>query len=381
MIIRENHPLLIAFPLLLATATSSHVINHHRLTQDTRTTDGCKSTNSKVTIPRNKEKPKIAIIGGGIAGVTAAASIASRFPSITITSPLEKLALTISSLSSISKTSLLDVDITIYEADSNHNNSQWKAATYLNAQSMVPSVSMHCFSQPSTLHKILKDWVRYMILYNTNPSHSIPPNVIFSFSGCLGLSCTWSERISFLSFLYHFLFTSLTTSSKSVKERGSLLYQLSKANQMLFMQRIQAYPNLASKIGLQSGFLSLHRSENEALSVIQEAKEYEFEAQVLSMDQLKDIAPTLAALPIPNPIFAVLRKGDSTSHCAFFIQNMMEQLVSMGVQHHVGRVNSIQYSSSNERTGKRFQVQTVDGMIQDYDYLVLQSKWFCIVKT
>ena len=366
----DRNPLLFTFPLVGSTVSFVTLHHHHcfsRFVSDlfTHAPRGDTELQSHSTV--SSHRPRIAIIGGGIAGVTAAASIASRFRATTNTSnPLlfEKQA------------SRLNVDITIYEADVNCDNTNWKAATALNACSMVPSVSMHLLSQRQTLYQVMKD--SFLNFFGTPSSSynnnliSIPPTLMFSLQGCLGLSCTWSQRYSFLSFLYHFLQTSLTSSSQTLKERGQVLYQLSKAHQAAFTHDLKLDPTLAKKIGFQSGFISLYRSEEEARHVLDEAQEFGFDAQIVSMDQLKDMEPPLASLPLS--MYAVFRPQDSSAHCALFIQDWIQKLGSWGVNYHIGTVVQLVNTCSNVSFGKaRFQIVLQNGSIQDYDYVVLAA--------
>jgi glycine/D-amino acid oxidase-like deaminating enzyme len=307
-------------------------------------------------------RPKIAIIGGGIAGVTAAASIASRFHTGSNASTLDKSK----------RSSLLDVDITIYEADANYSKRSWDAATALNAQSMVPSVSMHCFSQRETLFQVVKETISGMIFpYTTSNDLSIiPPTLKFSIQGCLGPSCSWPERYSFLSFLYHFLKTSLTSSSETLEKRGAVLYQLANANQAAFRRRLQSDSTLANRIGYKPGFVTFCRWEKDSQRVMREAQEYGFEARLLNMDQLRLIEPRWTSLPLPQPSFAIFCPQDSSSNCAIFVQDMIEKLCSMGVSYEIGEVCRVQRCPQDS---KRFCVRTAHGSNQQYDYIVLAA--------
>ena len=86
--------------------------------------------------------PRIAVIGGGIAGVTAARSIAKE-------------------LATSSKSTIKKADIVVYEGDANGGplkepfaiqrkaQPTWGAATAKNANSLVPGVAMHVMSQRS----------------------------------------------------------------------------------------------------------------------------------------------------------------------------------------------------------------------------------------
>ena len=157
-------------------------------------------------------RPRIAIVGGGLAGVTAARSINQL----------------------LQKDYDKRVDIVIYEGDPNVGKNEeanydiqrkiqpvWSAAVAKNANSMVPGAAMHIMSQRNTLIEIATDTVNeWFLLHLENVKHCVldnlmavrnidnfnitPPYFALHLFKCLGPSASWDERRSFVTFMKHF---------------------------------------------------------------------------------------------------------------------------------------------------------------------------------
>ena len=152
---------------------------------------------TEATVPADhKERVRIAIIGGGIAGITAARAIAARLSSTNV-----------------------NPEIVVWEADgaaedkfsSTGQPPRWRAATARNANSIVPGAAMHIMSQRSTLWQIAVDTVSEFgalkyeqamewlghggdTLLNIDNFQVPPPYFAFHVLQCLGPHVSWAER-------------------------------------------------------------------------------------------------------------------------------------------------------------------------------------------
>ena len=143
---------------------------------------------------------RVAIVGGGIAGITAARAISNR---------LQKTG-----------NEKRNVEIVVFEADSaatapfqSSAPPLWTAATARNANSIVPGAAMHIMSQRSTLKQIAKDTVSEFLalkyeafrkvidknhdvnnLLNIDNFEVPPPYFAFHVLKCLGPRVSWEER-------------------------------------------------------------------------------------------------------------------------------------------------------------------------------------------
>lgn len=335
-------------------------------------------TKGKPTLKMSEAK--IAIVGGGICGVTAAHAIKTRLQTI---APNHK------------------VDIVIYEGDRNafcHEDvtgkeSQasfkqmlqpiWKAATARNANSLVPGAAMHIFSKRSTLIEIATDTLRetYLSLTsgdaNNRDFSSVPPYFGFSPTKCLGLSASWVERQCFMTFLYHFVKTSIFTGENGAKERGKILVQLAKANRFALNNYTHGCSKeLSQRIGLQEGFISVHRTKEKALHALEEAKEFSEDAELLSTVQAIALEPKIANLPLKDAYF-VYRKHDQTADCAEYIRHMIHSLsrqegVSYEINH--GCVQDITLlKSESDQACHRFKITSSHGYENEFDYVILAA--------
>ena len=253
-----------------------------------------KSSNLIDTLPNGdfSWQPRIAIVGGGIAGVTAANALSKKLSSNNITA---KIVI----FEGDEKGSKNEVNFT------NHQQPSWLSATARNANTICPGASMHVMSQRKTLFKIMKDTVTEwceerleMIQSRLQKQHLAadhvlrldnfqhpPPYFALHLLRCVGPSASWEERATFLTFLTSFLKTSLFSTEHDVHERGKLIFQLAKSNRVLFLEAINSSNELA-KTGLSRGFISLYRNKQDAMHDFEEGKLYGEEFSLLSYDEV-----------------------------------------------------------------------------------------------
>ncbi|KAL7548421.1 hypothetical protein ACHAWF_011709 [Thalassiosira exigua] len=341
-------------------------------------------------------EPRIAIIGGGIAGVTAANALGKKFAPT-------------------------NAKIVVFEgcAESsrcvNFGNCEqpaWIAATARNANSLVPGAAMHVMAQRNTLLKIAKDTVRewysekmeslqhwlqtnrhmdYQLTKNVDNFDVVPPYFALHLFRCLGISATWDERATFLTFLKNFLMTSLSSGEAHANERGKLIQQLAKSNRHSFLEAInggEGGKELASKIGLGRGFLSLHRKSDDAIHAFNEGKLFGESVFIMPLEEAIKLEPRISHFPIKNQLFAVHRIDDYTANSAVFVQDLIEKIKTRGVEYRCGDMGMIQdvfqskLIKSNSTTNDsvlatspapRFKVLTNDGSTHDFDYVVLAA--------
>lgn len=324
---------------------------------------------------------RIGIIGGGIAGVTAAHSLANKLTD-------------------------KDVSIVILEGDSTEPAQsvakglppEWSAATARNANSVVPGAAMHLMAQKDTLFQVMKDTVKeFFMVYvegfqnqfeklpglladgsttreartqNVDNFDIQPPYFALHLFRCLGISATMEERASFLRFLRHFLSVSLFGEA-GAKERADFLVQLSKANREAVRREI-AESNIVSQVGLSQGFISLHRTHAKAAMAVEECLEHGEEAKFLSWHEATQLEPRLKRLPM-QPLFAVHRTQDNTASCEVFVTHLIDKCRAMGVEYYrSGKVADLRVHSGKD--GKSiFHVTSDDGSQQDFDVLILAA--------
>jgi glycine/D-amino acid oxidase-like deaminating enzyme len=322
---------------------------------------------------------RIGIVGGGIAGVTAAHSLAKRLADE-------------------------DVSIVVMEGDSTEPcqsvargmSPQWVAATARNANSLVPGAAMHLMSQKDTIFQIMTDTIREgkdvcvesiqnqfatlprLLLGSTAPEartlnidnfDTQPPYFALHLLRCLGISATVEERISFLRFIRHFLSVSLFGEA-GAQERAACLVQLAKANRAAVLEEI-ADANLQSNVGLSQGFLSLHRTHAKAVMTVEECLEYGEEAKHLSWQEATLVEPRLKRLPV-TPLFAVHRTHDNTASCEVFVKHLIDKCASMGVEYRRDKVAQLEVLKGKDDKSV-FRVSSADGSTQDFDVLILAT--------
>jgi len=348
-------------------------------------------------------RTRIAIIGGGLAGVTAATAIAARLKSLN------------------SENNRGCADIVIFEEDPKAYESRnqdgfdiqtkeqpkWMAATAKNANSIVPGAAMHIMSQRHTLLEIAQDtFNEWMMLHVENfkritAPHGIknidnfdinPPYFSLHLFHCLGPSASWNERFCFATFLRHFVLTSLLTGENHADDRGKHIVQLAKSSRFAFLRDVRDPRKAASvggrkstkaasleqKIGLGSGFVSLHRSPDKADHAVQEAIDHGERSKRLTWDEALELEPRVANLPF-GPLYAVHRLDDITANCATYMRDKIERLNSIGVQYvqnasgAVDRIERLPEVKSEKDIQSRFRVTSADGSSSDYDYLILAA--------
>lgn len=326
-------------------------------------------------------KTRIGIVGGGIAGVTAAHSLAKRLHE--------------------------DVTIVVMEADSSQpsqsvskgKSPEWIAGTARNANSLVPGAAMHLMAQKETLYQVLKDtleeWFemhveRFLIFFEKTPLFTNgampkaprilnidnfedpPPYFSLDLIRCLGLSATSDERWSFLRFIRHFLAVSFFSGGEA-DVRAACLVQLAKANRVALKNAINE-EGIASKVGLSTGFLSLHRTHAKAQMTVEECHEYGEEAHLLSWEEATKLEPRLERLPI-KPLFAVHRSQDKSASCENFVKHLIDKNSALGIEYRRGqtaRITNLEVIRGNDNKNI-FRLTSIDGSQQDFDVLILAA--------
>mmetsp|Transcript_14137 Transcript_14137/g.20906 ORF Transcript_14137/g.20906 Transcript_14137/m.20906 type:complete len:647 (-) Transcript_14137:157-2097(-) len=336
------------------------------------------SADNAKNVSEDQSKPKIAIIGGGIAGVTAAAAIGARVSSS-------------------------NVEIIMFEADgmclgrgtSNDANSPplWKAATARNANCVVPGASMNVMSQRKSVMKILRDTVKQWVelksenaqrflfpndvkLLDIDNFEKAPPYFAFHFWHCIGPPASSDERAVFFTFMRRYLTRSFLTGKKEAEDRAQYIVQLTRANRSCLdgvHKQNDAAKHAAKNSIFHRGFLSLYRSREQAQLVANEVNSYGEEAVVLSDEEAALLEPHIANLHVPRPLFAVYRPKDMVGDCALYCKNLAERCTSMGIQYKhdaSGNVSRIELTSAVQ--GK-FKINLNDGSSYRADIVVLAA--------
>lgn len=326
----------------------------------------------------NENKPRIAIVGGGIAGITAAAAIGARVNSS-------------------------DAEIIMFEADGmclgrggndNANMSPlWKAATARNANCIVPGASMNIMSQRKSVMKIVCDTVTQWIelksenaqtflfpnngrLLDIDNFEKAPPYFAFHFWDCMGPAASSDERAVFFTFVRSYLAKSLLTGRKEAEGRARYLVQLTQANRSclngIYKQNDTA--KLAVKNAIfHRGFLSLYRSLEQAQLVANEVNSFGEEAVVLSDVEAAKFEPRIANLHLPRPLYAVYRPKDMVGDCALYCKNLAERCVSMGIQYNHGVSGSVSRIELTNAERYKFKISLKDGSTYRADIVVLAA--------
>jgi hypothetical protein len=184
---------------------------------------------------QDQDKPiRIGIIGGGIAGVTVAHSLARRLPAIAA-----------------------NAEIVVFEGDVQEavpgKSPAWTAATARNANSLVPGAAMHVFSRQNVLLQVLgdsaRDWyfqqqetVRRLLPASSKvlqagviplvDDHAlfdtVPPYFALHLVRCLGPSADAAERWSFVRFVLQFVYSAMWLGDNAADERGRVMCQLAQ---------------------------------------------------------------------------------------------------------------------------------------------------------
>ena len=338
------------------------------------------SSPRRAALKAESSNTRIGILGGGIAGVTAAHSLAKRLGN--------------------------DVSIVVMEGDSARPSQsvamgkppEWTAATARNANSLVPGAAMHLMSQKHTLFQVMRDTVReFAMVYvegfqnqfdklpgiladgsttkvarlqNIDNFNVPPPYFALHLFRCLGFSATMEERISFLRFLRHFVSVSLFGEGGAT-QRAACLVQLAKANRVAVKKEIEE-GHLAPQVGLSQGFLSLHRTYAKAAMTVEECHEHGEDAKLLSWEEATQLEPRLNRLPM-KPLFAVHRTQDNSASCEVFVKHLIEKCSAMGVEYQRScKVVDVEVIGSKD-SKHIFRVTYAGGSQQDFDILILAT--------
>ena len=291
-------------------------------------------------------------------------------------------------------------------------------ATARNANGIVPGASMHIMSQRTTLLKVMKDtarewysekteqlrhWLNTELVHfrvtNINNFDLVPPYFSLHLFRCLGTSATWDERATFVTFLRHFLLTSILSGEDEANKRGGYIVQLAKSNRFSFLEALDISDDkeLASKIGFGRGFLSLHRSHEGAMHAAKEGELFGERSVILPYEDAVKLEPRISKLPMKN-LFAVHRLDDYTANSALYVQGLVKKIKSMGVEYRCNGTGIIvdisviknktdamytrdesnepgrkSLATSASQQGHRFKVTTKDGIAHEFDYIVLAA--------
>ncbi len=333
--------------------------------------------NEKMVKFRGGSTPRIAIIGGGICGVTSAKAIWSRMKTI---APDQK------------------IEITVFEADPESckkyaggddnglfQQPKWKAATARNANSLVPGAAHGIMSQRKTLLDIIRDTAKEQYLNvrdgdaGSRDFSEVPPYFGFSLSKCLGWSASWEERRSFMNFFFHFVKVSLLTGEKEAKKRGKVMVQLAKANRFALTKELETMQEqikdpahkIGSNFGIQQGFISVHRTKQEAQQTLEEVCKFGEEAEILTKSQALELEPKITNLPFQDAHF-VHRKNDMSGSCIDFVRSTIESIKNNGIQY---RVDSPVHSIRKNKDGS-FQLNTDNGGSENFDFVIVAAGIF-----
>lgn len=324
---------------------------------------------------QEQERPiRIGIVGGGIAGVTVAHSLARRLPATTA-----------------ANAEIVVLEGDIQEATVPGRPPAWKAATARNANSLVPGAAMHVFSRQSVLWEVIQDTVKDWYLRNKlivgrlllpasskvplvdeNELFNAVPNYFTLHLGrCLGPSADSVERWSFVRFLSQFLYSAMWLGDKAADERGHVLVHLARANRAAYLEAIHDNTKLQARLGHSQGFLSTHRSLAKAQHAVAESKEHGEEAVLLGWDDALKAEPRLRNLPMRDQLYVVLRPNDYTASCETFVRHWIDESSTNGVQYLSSKVDRLEVMKTANPTDKKFRVTTADKSVQEFDLLIL----------
>ena len=289
-------------------------------------------------------RPRIGIIGGGIAGVTVASSLVKRN---------------------------CQADIVILEGDNpkpvtGETCSVWDAATARNANTMATGAAMHVFTRPSVVWDILKDTAveefRRVFPKEADDAFQAPPYFALHLWQCVGPSADAAERSSFVRFLFHFLYTTLVQGNRA-EDRGKVLMQLAKANRVAYLQEKTPAP------GHAQGFWSLHRSRKSAEGAMKEASQAGESSRFVEWEEAVQKEPRLARLPgqeLGHQLYVVERVNDHVGNCGGFIRQKIQELKDKRVQYKSESVAK-EVSASGSKQNRIYQVKTRDGAEFEFD--------------
>eukprot|EP00970_Alexandrium_tamarense_P004984 scaffold808_cov196-Alexandrium_tamarense.AAC.121 len=299
----------------------------------------------------DERTPRIAVIGGGIAGVTVA--------------------------NALSKSISREHKIVVFEGDNEGGHR---------------SVNFNEYQQPVWLAERIS---------NIDNFDVVPPYFALHLIRCLGPSATWDEAASFVTFLRHFVVASITSGETEANERGRLLQLLARSNRLIFLDTINSDINgkaLAGDMGIGKGFLSLHRSEKAAMHALDECKMFKENAALLPIDDATKLEPRIANLPMFKNLFVVHRTDDYTANSAVFVHHLVNKIKAIGVEYRCGEEGGIKdvipvnskrvhtqtwkkmpaqpdtpLATAPSANEARFKITTNDGSTHDFDYVVLAA--------
>ncbi|KAL3786415.1 hypothetical protein HJC23_002972 [Cyclotella cryptica] len=352
-------------------------------------------TNTITDVNEKGIVPRIAIIGGGIAGVTAASAIAKHLQKEQNRNELS------------AKIVLFEADIEGGQRSVPFESCQQPIWT---AGDIVPGAAMHIMSQRSTLGNILTDTCQeifstFLEKIRSNAKNTItyksnidnfdvkPPYFALHLIRCIGPSATWDERATFVDFLRHFLITSLLSGEHEAHERGKFIQELAKSNRLLFLEALNneiGGKDLSDRMGSNKGFLSLHRTREAAMHAEKEGKDHNETSEMIPIEEAIKLEPRISNLPMSNSLFAVHRKDDYTANSAVFVQDLVNQIKAKGVEYRCGDKGMIRGISTWQVSHKhnsctetgvlttttndsRFRITTEDGTSHNFDYVVLAA--------
>jgi glycine/D-amino acid oxidase-like deaminating enzyme len=335
--------------------------------------------NSQEQAQEQDQPIRIGIVGGGIAGVTVAHSLARRLPTTTAGK---------------------NAEIVVLEGDIQKSvpglPPAWKAATARNANSLVPGAAMHVFSRQNVLWDVirdtLKDWylqhrdtVRGLLPASSKVGqaglvpledenelfHTPPPYFALHLMRCLGPSADSVERMSFVRFLSQFLYSALWLGDKAADERGHVMCRLAQANRAAYLEAVHDNAELQAQLGHSQGFISIHRSLAKAQHAVAESKAHGEDAALLEWEDALEAEPRLRNLPMKDQLYAVQRPNDYTASCEAFVRHWIDESTTMGVQYLSGKVDRLEVIETAKPTDKKFRVTTADKSVQEFDLLIL----------
>ena len=320
---------------------------------------------------KSNKRPRIAIIGGGLAGLTAANALLENISS-------------------------KEIDIIIFEGDKNAYKETdqycWSAAAAKNANSIVPGASMHLLAQRQTLWNVLRDSLREwsvlrfeemqrLVNLATKPASFVPSLSIDNYEvpppyfalhiwKCLGFNVAQEERTCFLTFVRNFLKTSLLESNDMTEKRKKVLVDLSGATQFM----VTSPKSSSSTVESKRGFLSLYRSPESANAAITTGNKYGQRCELKSFDAISTLWPYISNIPI-QPLYGVFRHNDLTADCLKYTQICSQNLESQGVtiiRGSGGNVTKVERCYTDDNLG-RYKVSLSSGKSVETDLLVLAA--------
>jgi glycine/D-amino acid oxidase-like deaminating enzyme len=335
-----------------------------------------------------KKERHVVVVGGGIAGVTAAHALVERWQN--------------------ERAQNRPLRVTVLERDAGD------AATLLNANTIVPGAATGCLAQRRTLVSLARDtgaqWlakpkhalVRQLRMWRGSDSDpatmsrvhdplvdfaEVPPYFRMSLWNCLRNS---DDRAYFLRFLRHFLSTALQTDDMKAAQRDEFAVRIAAASRHYLVARHERDPT--SLPGLTRGFLALFRSDAAAHAAIAEVEGVGQMACLVGnvrSEPCQAMQPRVSHFPVeggvsnsvpgglvwtasrPFSLHAVFRGNDASAHCAGFVERMAADCEQRGVEFRHGDAGTVK--SVARRPAGAYSVHTADGQNIDADAVVLAA--------